>query len=140
MDFPPLKRGSWASAQGGAGVRRLTHTGDSVISGSRFDFFSRARSRALPRPPCHNYAPARFLAAAAIATTGPPRGAKAHDMGTCATARVRNGLAAGGRWIRTLGPPSEGQRFSRLLFPNMRAPPPPSKTLAAPYSSCFFQL
>ena len=36
--------------------------------------------------------------------------------------------------------PSEGQRFSSLLFPNMRAPPPPSKTLAAPSSSCFFQL
>jgi hypothetical protein len=28
---------------------------------------------------------------------------------------------SGGRWIRTIGPPSEGQRFSRLLFPNTRA-------------------
>ena len=54
--------------------------------------------------------------------------------------RVRR-LAAGGRWIRTLGPPSEGQRFSRLLFRNMRArhrrlpkrsPPRP----AAASSSC----
>src|SRR5258707_14203490 len=53
--------------------------------------------------------------------------------------QVCSGLAAGGRWIRTLGPPSEGQRFSRLLFPNIHAPPPPSKTLAGPSSSCFFQ-
>jgi hypothetical protein len=55
--------------------------------------------------------------------------------------QVRTRLAAGGRWIRTLGPPSEGQRFSRHLFPNMRVrhrrlP----KRSPAPSSSCFFQL
>jgi hypothetical protein len=31
--------------------------------------------------------------------------------------RERDGLSAGGRWIRTLGPPSEGQRFSRRSRP-----------------------
>ena len=55
--------------------------------------------------------------------------------------RVRSRLTAGGRWIRIFGPPSEGQRFSRLLFPNMRvrhrrlpkrSPPRP----AAASSSC----
>jgi hypothetical protein len=55
--------------------------------------------------------------------------------------QVRTRLSAGGRWIGTLRPPSEGQRFSRLLFPTMRArhrrlpkcsPPRPA---AAP-SSC----
>jgi hypothetical protein len=54
---------------------------------------------------------------------------------------VRSGLSAGGRWIRTLGPPSEGQRFSSLLSSSMRArhrhlrkrsPPRP----AAASSSC----
>jgi hypothetical protein len=55
--------------------------------------------------------------------------------------QVRSGLFPGGRWIRTIGTPSERQRFSRLLFPNMRAhhrrlrkrsPPRP----AATSSSC----
>jgi hypothetical protein len=40
---------------------------------------------------------------------------------TTSGGRVRTRLCGGGRWIRTLGPPSEGQRLSRLLFPSMRA-------------------
>src|ERR1700730_10969556 len=55
--------------------------------------------------------------------------------------RERDRLSAGGRWIRTLGPPSEGQRFSRLLFPNMRVRHRRFlKRSPAPSSSCFFQL
>jgi hypothetical protein len=36
--------------------------------------------------------------------------------------RVRRRLSAGGRGIRTLGPPSEGQRFSRLPRPIRQFP------------------
>jgi len=37
--------------------------------------------------------------------------------------QVRNGLGGGGRWIRTLGPPSEGTTlFETALPPHARAP------------------
>ena len=51
--------------------------------------------------------------------------------------RVRTGLFPGGRWIRTIGPPSEGPLFRDSSFPTCAPPPlrkrsPPRPAVASP--------
>jgi hypothetical protein len=48
------------------------------------------------------------------------RSTRADDLLSGADFGVRSGLAAGGRWIRTFGPPSEGQRFRGSPFERMQ--------------------
>jgi len=63
-------------------------------------------------------------------------------LGPCADPR-KSGSHQTPCWREMDSNPRSPVRRTTLFetpLPNMRAPPPPSKTLAAPSSSCFFQL